>query len=86
MRDVRFTPRSGHVQRRDRCLLSAISRHRGRIDQGPGRLVIDGRQLRRWSHWRCSKSSTTSTSQGRPRASTKLPCSIRSLKVPRVAL
>ena len=28
IRDVRFTPRSGHVQRRQRCRLSAISGHR----------------------------------------------------------
>jgi hypothetical protein len=27
IRDVRFGPRSGHVQRRDRCLLSATSGH-----------------------------------------------------------
>ena len=29
IRDVRFTPESGHVQRRNRCLLCAISGHYG---------------------------------------------------------
>src|SRR5262249_42518130 len=33
-RDVRFTPRSGHAQRRHRCLLSAISGHH-RLAQTP---------------------------------------------------
>ena len=27
IRDVRFAPESGHVQRRNRCLLCAINRH-----------------------------------------------------------
>src|SRR5262245_21517226 len=31
IRDVRFTPKSGHAQRRHRCLLSANSGHSGRM-------------------------------------------------------
>jgi len=55
MRDVRFTPKTGHAQRRYQCLLSAISGHSALCVLDEGLLAIEDEQEQVVSDFKSSR-------------------------------